>query len=404
MRKSWKFASVLAVVALVAAGCGDDGGSAGGGDDKTLKIGFIGPITGALAAIGTGMRDSAALAVKEVNEAGGVNGWTLEFEPEDDAADAKQGATAAQKLASESNLVAVIGTFNSSVAQAVQPVLDQASILQISPGNTNPSLTMGLDWQTAPERPHANYFRVVATDREQGQFAAQQAAKLGRKRAVVIHDKKTYGQGLAAIFTEAFQSGGGTVVETLEINPGEGDYKSAVTKARGDDPDIIYYGGEFPEAGVIAKNMAELGLKAPDVILMGGDGIVDGKFIEIAGADAAAGHYATLVGATAEFLPDAATFVSAFEAEYGDTDFSAFGPPSYDTAQIIITALRNLLTEDTTIDTAFRQSLIEEVATITHAGVIGETAFDEFGDTTNKLLTVNTIENGEWKALEASRL
>ncbi len=399
MRKRYAALALLAVVALLSAAC-----QRGGGEEGVVKIGFIGPLTGPLGAFGTGMRNSAQLAIDQANREGKVEGWKIELEALDDAGQAQQGSTAARRLASDSRVVAVIGTLNSSVAQAVQPVLDPAGIAMVSPANTNPTLTMGLEWKAEPKRAFPTYFRVVATDREQGQFAAQYAREeLKRSKAVVMHDKKTYGQGLSSIFTESFQKGGGQVLETIEINPGEGDYKPAVTQAKSNAPDIVYYGGEFPEAGVLAKNMAELGMKAPEVILMGGDGIVDAKFVEIGGAGAE-GHYATLVGATADFLPAANQFVKDYEAAGFKEPFSAYGPPTYDSANIIIAALSEVLPGKTGIDTSVRKAVVEAIQGLTYKGALGTTSFNKFGDTSNRLLTVNRVEQQRFQALKAESL
>lgn len=408
MRATRLLTAACLALAMAASACGDGGG--GGetdGDEKVVKIGFIGPLTGSLGAFGEGMYKSAALAVEQANAANKVPGWKIELtarKDSDDAADAKTGGNAATAMVSDTRVAAVIGTLNSSVAQAVQPILDTASIAMVSPANTNPTLTLGQEWQTKPARPHASYFRVVATDREQGQIAAQYAYDtLKRRRAVVMHDKKTYGQGLSGIFSDAFKKLGGQVADTIEINPGEGDYKAAVTRARGRNPDIIYYGGEFPEAGVVIKNMGELGLKAPEVVLLGGDGIVDKKLIEIGGANAT-GMYATLVGASASLLPAAKSFVDGYKAKYNAEDYSAFGPPTYDSANIIIEALAKVLADVERVDTATRTAIIEAIAQTKHAGALGETAFDEYGDTTNRLLTINIVEAGDFKALEAKKL
>jgi branched-chain amino acid transport system substrate-binding protein len=346
------------------------------------------------------MKKSAQLAIDQANEAGTLSGWTLELDAQDDAADAKQGASAAQKIASDSQIGAVIGTLNSSVAQAVQPILDQASIAQISPANSNPSLTRGLDWQTTPKRPHENYFRVVTTDIFQGKADADYAYnKLKKKRAVVIHDKKTYGQGLASIFTDDFKKDGGEVLETIAVNPGEGDYKSAITKAKGHDPDMIFYGGEFAEGGIVAKNMGELGLKAPDVIMMGGDGMVDKTFVKLGGAGAQ-GHYATSFGASAEFLPTAKQFVTDYKAKYKAEDYAIYGPTTYDAANIIIDAIAEVMNGKDELDTAARKEIITAIGKTNHKGALGTTTFDEYGDTTNKILTMNKVEGADFKPLE----
>jgi branched-chain amino acid transport system substrate-binding protein len=403
--KAFAVLAAFSAVALLSTACSSDSGDGGDGGDKVIKIGFIGPLTGGLAPFGQGMKKSAQLAIDQANDENKVDGWTLELDAQDDAADAKQGAAAAQKLASDPDIAAVIGTLNSSVAAAVQPVLDPASIAQVSPANSTPSLTRGLKWQTTPKRPHANYFRVVTTDITQGKADADYAYnKLNKRKAVVIHDKKAYGQGLAGIFTENFEKLGGDVLETITINPGEGDYKSAVTKADGhDDLDLIFYGGEFAEAGIIAKNMGELEMKAPDKILMGGDGIVDKTYVKLGGAGAQ-GHYATSFGASAQFLPSAKQFVTDYKAKYNAEDFAIYGPTTYDSANIIIEAIAEAMDGKDELNTAVRKEIITAIGETKHEGALGTTTFDEFGDTTNPILTMNKVEGDDFKPLEKLKI
>jgi branched-chain amino acid transport system substrate-binding protein len=386
-------AVVFVVLAFAATGCGGGGG-------KTVKIGLIAPLTGPLTALGSGMSRSATLAVEQANAAKRIPGWKIAFVPEDDTATAATGANAAQKLASDPKVAAVVGTLNSSVAQAVQPILAQANIAMISPANSNPILTQGQKWQTAPKRPFSNYFRVVTTDVYQGKADADYAYNtLIRKRVVVMHDKKTYGQGLASIFTKDFEADGGTVLADIAVNNGEGDYKPAVTKAKAQSPDLIFFGGEYPESGVVAKNMGELGLKAPSVIMLSGDGSVDPTFVKLGGAGAQ-GHYATSLGAAVPFLPHAGQFVSDYRAKYNKTDYATYGPASYDTANIIINALAKVLAGKSTFDDAARKELITTLQSISFDGALGHTSFDKYGDTTNRLLTINKVEGADFKPLK----
>ena len=115
-------------------------------------------------------------------------------------------------------MVAVVGTLNSSVSQSVQPVLSGAQITQVSPANTNPTLTKGADLAN-PKRPYPTYFRTCTTDDVQGPFAAKYLLDKGIKKVATIHDKKAYGQGLVAAFTEAYKSGGGEIVERGDDQP-----------------------------------------------------------------------------------------------------------------------------------------------------------------------------------------
>ncbi len=145
-------------------------------DRGTLAVGLIAPLSGPLANIGLGMRDSADLAVRQANEHCAVPGYRLELQARDDRADPSTGAAAARELATYPDVIGVVGTYNSSTAQAVQPVLGNAGIVQVSPGNTNVSLTRGVNPVAAPLRQYQTYFRVVATDAVQGPAAADHLA------------------------------------------------------------------------------------------------------------------------------------------------------------------------------------------------------------------------------------
>jgi branched-chain amino acid transport system substrate-binding protein len=394
MRRVQCVVASFVLLAIAASGC-----SSGGG--KTVKIGMIAPLTGSLAAFGAGMRKSAELAIDQAKAANKIPGWKIEFVPEDDNATAATGANAAQKLASDNQVVGVIGTLNSSVALAAVPILSQADIAMISPANSNPSLTQGQNWQTSPKRTNANYFRDVTTDVFQGKAEADYAYnELGKRRAVVMHDKKTYGQGLANIFSKDFRADGGAVLQDIAVNDGEGDYKPAVTRAKALSPDLIFYGGEYPEGGVIAKNMAELGLKPPAVVMLGGDGMDDATFVKVAGSAAAQGHYATSIGASATFLPSAAKFVTDYKAKYGTADYAIYGPSTYDAANIILDALAKVLVGKSSVDDSVRKDVIAAIQASSTDGALGRTSFDKYGDTTNRLLTINKVEGADFKPLK----
>src|SRR4051812_27866257 len=156
----------LAIAAMVLSACGsnkDEGKtSAASGSTNTAKIALIAPLSGDLSALGLGMRNSVDLAVRQANDAGKIKGWKIEFDPEDDTAKADTGAQVATKVAGDPAMVGVVGTLNSSVAQQVQPILNKANILMVSPANTNPTLTQGAD-PNNKARPFQSYFRVCTT-------------------------------------------------------------------------------------------------------------------------------------------------------------------------------------------------------------------------------------------------
>nr|WP_269779611.1 branched-chain amino acid ABC transporter substrate-binding protein [Propioniciclava soli] len=397
------FAGVAATITL--SGCGSrtatttttgestaGSGSTGAASGNVAKIGFIAPLSGGLSAMGTGMRNSVDLAIKQANESGAIPGWTLELVAEDDQGQPDPGRNAATKLAGDSDIVGVVGPLNSSVGQAIQPVLDAATIALVSPANTNPTLTKGADLAN-PQRAYASYFRTCTTDAVQGPFAAQYLLDNGFTQVATVHDKKAYGQGLVEAFTTAFTEGGGTVVAAETINPDDKDYSAVITKVAASSPAALYYGGEYPNAGPLSQQMKASGLNVP---LMGGDGLYDAAYIELAGSTSD-GDLATSVGAPTDSLPSAQAFVDAYDAGGYAEGYSAYGMYAYDAANAIIEALKVSLADADAAEGA-REATVEALNDVDFEGASGRVAFDEFGDSVSRVLTVYKVTGGEWVA------
>ena len=398
MRKHLVFAgATLLATTLAVSGCGTraEQGEAGSGASaaKVAKIGVIAPLSGDLSALGLGIQNSVELAVKQANEKGTIPGWTLEVDAQDDQALPDTGKNAATKLAGDDDVVGVVGTLNSSVAQSVQPVLSSANIAQISPANTGPSLTRGADAVNAPKRAYPGYFRTCTTDLVQGPFAAKYLLDEGIKNVATIHDKKAYGQGLVAAFAEAFEAGGGTIVQAETINPDDKDFSAVISKVKGANPDAVYYGGEYPQAGPLAQQAKAAGLDAP---LMGGDGIFDPAYVELAGKTSN-GDLATSVGAPTESLESAKTFVADYTAGGFDQPYGAYGAYAYDAANAIIEGLKTSLASAEDAKSA-REATVTAIGGVSFDGATGPVAFDEYGDTKTKVLTVYKVTDGKWAA------
>ncbi|MCW5952890.1 MAG: branched-chain amino acid ABC transporter substrate-binding protein [Propionibacteriaceae bacterium] len=407
-----KHALKLAGVALVAAslaltGCGSrspettptststDGGSTPA-ENKIVKIGFIGPISGGLSALGLGMKNSAQLAVDLANKNNAIPGWTLELVAMDDEAKPDVGANAATSLAADEAVVGVVGTLNSGVAQSVIPILDAAKIVQVSPANTNPTLTQGAD-PANPSRPNANYFRTATTDAIQGPVAAKYLLDAGIEKVAVVHNKGTYGQGLAEAFAEAFTAGGGEVVASESFTPGTEDLSTVVTTIKQASPEVVYFGGEYANSkdtgggARLSNQMKANGLNVP---LMGGDGIFDPEYINLAGS-AANGDLATSVGAPPTDLPSAASFLTEYEAAAFPEPYAAYGAMSFDAANAIIEGLKVSLASATDAKSA-REATIAAVQAVDFEGASGQVKFDEFGDTVTRVITVYEVVDGAW--------
>ncbi len=392
----------LLVASLALAGCGtrgDSGGTdSGSGDKKIAKIGVISPLSGDLAALGKGIEHSVDLAIKQANESNAIPGWTLELAAEDDEAKPDVGKNAATKLAADKDVVAVVGNLNSSVSQSVQPVLASANITMVSPANTNPSLTQGADFATAPKRTYPNYFRTCTTDSIQGPFAARYLfEKAGIKEVATVHDKKTYGQGLVNAFSKEYTKLGGKIVAAETINPDDSKYDAVISKIKPSNPGAVYYGGEFPQGAPFSQQMKAAGLNVP---LMGGDGIYSGEFIKLAGKTAD-GDLATAIGAPTATLPSAQDFVKAYDAAGYAEPYEAYGAYAYDAATAVIDALKVSLKDAASAEAA-RQPTVDAMSSVSFDGVTGKVAFDEYGDTTSRILTVYSVKGDAWEAVDTA--
>ncbi|WP_367323912.1 branched-chain amino acid ABC transporter substrate-binding protein [Streptomyces sp. HUAS ZL42] len=401
--------SLIAITAALAAGaltltaCGSrDSGDKGSDSDNggtTVTIGVDAPLTGDLSALGLGIKNSVDLAAKTANKQNYVKGVTFKIEALDDQAQPSSGQQNATKLVSDKSVLGVVGPLNSSVAESMQKVFDDAKLVEVSPANTNPALTQGTNWATSKARTYKSYFRTATTDAIQGPFAAQYVYNDSKKTKVfVIDDKKTYGAGLAATFTKEFTKLGGKVVGTEHINPDAKDFSAVATKVKTSGADVVYYGGEYPQAGPLSKQIKAAGAKVP---LVGGDGIFDPKFIELAGANAT-GDLATSVGAPVEELASAKEFVANYKAGGYKEEYAAYGGYSYDSAWAIIEAVKKVVDDNGgKLPDDARAKVTEAMQNVSFDGVTGKVSFDEYGDATNKQLTVYAVENGAWKAVKS---
>ncbi|MFF2526255.1 branched-chain amino acid ABC transporter substrate-binding protein [Streptomyces liangshanensis] len=396
--------SLIAVMAALTAGaltltaCGSrDSDDSGSGDSAgtTVVIGVDAPLTGDLSALGLGIKNSVDLAAKQANTKKYVDGITFKVEALDDQAQPSSGQQNAVNFVSNKSVLGVVGPLNSSVAESMQKVFDDAKLAEVSPANTNPALTQGTEWNGGTKkRPYASYFRTATTDAIQGPFAAQYLFNDAKKKKVfVIDDKKTYGAGLAATFTTEFKKLGGAVVGTEHINPDTKDFGAVVTKVKNSGADVVYYGGEYPQAGPLSKQIKKSGAKIP---LVGGDGIYSADFIKLSGKEGE-GDLATSVGAPVETLPSAKEFVANYKAAGYKDAYEAYGGYSYDSGWAIIEAVKKVVdANDGKLPDDARAKVVEALQTVSFDGVTGKVSFDEFGDATNKQLTVYAYKGDAW--------
>ncbi|MFD4375367.1 branched-chain amino acid ABC transporter substrate-binding protein [Streptomyces sp. NPDC058486] len=388
---------------LTACGSRDDkgGDSAGQGGGITVTIGLDAPLTGELSALGLGIKNSADLAVKTANKKEYVKGVTFKLVPLDDQAQPSAGQQNATKLVADKTVLGVVGPLNSGVAESMQKVFDDAKLAQVSPANTNPSLSQGPNWAAGDKkRGYKSYFRTATTDAIQGPFAAQYVFKDAKKtKAFIIDDKKTYGAGLAGTFKGEWEKLGGKVVGTQHIDPDTKDFSAVATQVKSSGADVVYYGGEYPAAGPLAKQIKEAGAK---VTVVGGDALFSPEYVKLAGAAAAEGDFATSVGAPIESLDSAKEFLANYKAENYKEAFEAYGGYSYDSTWSIIEAVKKVVDGNSgKLPDDARSKVVEALQGVSFEGVTGTVAFDEFGDTTNKQLTVYQVKGGAFAPVKS---
>lgn len=391
--------SVLTTGALTLTACGSRNNDSKGGDsgNVTVTIGVDAPLTGQNSATGLGIQYGAQIAVDDANKNKTVPGVTFKVKALDDKAIPATGQQNATQLVAEKDVLGVVGPLNSGVATQMQQVLNTANLVEISPSNTAPELTQGKDWQTKKVRPFKNYFRTATTDALQGAFAADYAYNgLHKKKAFVVDDKQTYGAGLSKIFKEQFAKQGGKVIGTDHVSVGDRDFSTLVTKIKTSGADILYYGGQYDESQVLTKQLKDAGANIP---LFGGDGMFTPTYIKTAGK-AAEGDLATSIGVPVDTLPAAKDFVATYKAKKYPGDYGTYGSYSYDAATAIIKAVGQVIKDGKLPDDA-RAQVVDAVQHNSFDGISGKISFDEFGDTTNKQLTVYQVVNGAWKSVKS---
>ncbi|MCX5089574.1 branched-chain amino acid ABC transporter substrate-binding protein [Streptomyces sp. NBC_00365] len=391
--------SVLTTGALTLTACGsrDDSGDKSSSSKTEIIIGVDAPLTGQNSATGLGIQGGVQIAVDDANKNNTVPGVTFKVQALDDKAIPASGQQNATALVNNDKVLGVVGPLNSGVATQMQQVFATANLVEISPSNTAPELTQGKNWQTSKSRPFKTYFRTATTDALQGGFAAEYASStLKKKNVFVVDDKQTYGAGLAKLFKAGFTKNGGKVAGEDHVNTGDTDFSALVTKIKNSKADLVYYGGQYDESEKLTKQLKDGGVKVP---LFGGDGMFSDTYIQTAGKTSE-GDLATSVGQPVDSLPSAADFIKKYKASGLKGDYGTYGGYSYDAATAIIKAIANVVKDGKVPDGA-RAKIVDEVQKTKFEGIAGPVSFDEFGDTTNKQLTVYQVVAGKWKAVKS---
>lgn len=342
-----------------------------------IKLGVVGPVTGQYASFFEQITQGAKAAAAAVNAAGGVGGEKIELVIEDDACDPKQAVAVANKLASQ-GIDAVLGHFCSSSSIPASDVYAEAGVPMISPASTNPTLT---------DRGLKTVFRTSGRDDQQATVASAEIVKRWPgKRVAIVHDKSTYGQGIADGVKAALNKAGLQEVAYDTLTQGEKDFSTLISKLKAANPDLVYFGGYFAEAGLLARQAREQGLNA---VFMGGDGIASSEFASIAGP--ASNGFLMTFSPDPRDNPKAADIVAAFRAKgYDPEGYTLY---TYAALQAYADAVKAA---------GSKEGL--KVADALHAGtfdtVLGTITFDAKGDPSAEPFVLYSWNDGKYTLLK----
>jgi branched-chain amino acid transport system substrate-binding protein len=346
--------------------------------EVVVKIGHVGPTSGAIAHLGKDNENGARMAIDELNAKGVMIGTAkakFELLAEDDAADPKQGTAVAQKLV-DAKVNGVVGHLNSGTSIPASDVYQKAGIPQISPSATNPKYT---------RQGFKTTFRVVADDVHLGGTLGRYAVKdLAGKSIAVIDDRTAYGQGVADEFEKAVAGAGGKTIARQFTNDKATDFTAILTALKKDKPDVVFFGGMDAVAGPMMRQMKQLGIKAKFV---GGDGICSSELPKLAGGAMADGQVvcAEAGGVEGEQKAGMDEFKTKFKTKF-NADVQVYAPYVYDSVNILVAAMVKAGSADPA------KYLPELAKTDAYKGVTGTISFDEKGDVKNGALTLFTYK------------
>ncbi len=372
-KKKVFFATAMMAMAMVFAGCSSSSGS------DTIKLGVNLELTGDASSYGNMELNGVKLAVKQINDAGGIDGKKIEIVQYDNKSDAPTAVQNQTRLVTDDKVVAVVGPATSGLAKAVTPVSNDNGVPVIFASATADGVT------NDGSKAYAEAFRICFGDSFQGITMANFASnKLNAKTAVILRDTNDYGTGLAVNFTKQFKANGGTILKEEVFNTKDTDFNSVLTNIKNLGAfDVLFVPGYYSEAGLIINQARTLGINAT---VLGADGFESDKLVELATAPSLnnvyySTHYSTLGENTT--LQD---FIKAYATEYNENP-NAFNALGYDAAKLAMDAIQRA----GKVDSAAVTTALNE--TKDFAGVTGTISISALHDAVKSAYVVG-LENG----------
>ena len=351
-------------------------------DNDTIKITFIGPLTGGVSANGLGGRNSAELAVR-LHNAKSTKNYEYELLSLDDECKPNIGVQVATKVAADGRVIAGVTHYCSAVAMGTVDVYHKFGLPVVIWGAVLPDITYSNDYKEV--------HRVNGTMINQNEVAADFMLDQGYKTWVVIHDTTDYGKGHNRYFSESLVAKGGTVIGTFGVSADQQDFNAELTKTKELNPDVIFFGGLAPTGVRLRSQMEKLGI---DAVFQGTSGIVSDAFIEGLGP-LAEGVIAFREGAPLENLPGGENFLAQYNQHNFGEPPEAYGAFAFAATQLIIDAIEEVGPDRQAVTLALN-------ATRDHDSVVGPISFDDHGQNAVALITRYVIQDDKWVVWENS--
>jgi branched-chain amino acid transport system substrate-binding protein len=262
---------ILLMVAFVFVSMCFAGGDQESSSSESIKIGFIGPLTGDYANYGTLCKQAVQMAIEEINANGGINGVQVKLYAEDSEGDSQKALAAMEKLSSSDKVCAVIGPVLTGESFSVAERAQAEGIVIITPSASHKDITNVGDY----------IFRTTPSDGLQGEVAGKYWYQvLGYRKLAVLYAKNDYSQGLYESMSEAFTADGGKIVAAETFMVGDKDFKTQLTNLKNTDAEAIYIPDYTAEMAQILEQAAQLGIDKP---FLSSDGFLSEEIYDLAG-------------------------------------------------------------------------------------------------------------------------
>lgn len=372
-------------------GGGEGGGEAAEGPDE-IRIGVIGPLTGAGAQYGAAMKEAAELAAEEINNGGGINGAKIVLFEEDDASTPAQAVSAAEKLITQNEVHFIVGNYNSSCSLAVMEVTAREQVPHINPISTAAAIT---------ESGSKFIFRNCATNPMQvGTVTRYLFDNLDGKKYAVINENTDYGIGMLEAFQEVAKGYSDIeIVATEAYNAGDTDFMAQLTKIKNAAPDVLFCASNITEGSQIYKQAHSLGMDSIIKYTMGGCSTP--AFFDLS-EKTCIGNYCSSYFEASNQDPLVVTFVNAYVAKWGHEP-DMFAAATYEAVYLAKAAVEKAeYAEDLA---AYRVALADGLRALNaEPGVQGgPTTFDATGQAEKSVLVVQWQEDGTKKIVQDAK-